>query len=170
MTQFKGEYAGAALHSFLRGLKQAPQIITTILRKHGITEIDPNAWYDLETARSIYASVGKQVGSFSLTAVGSEMINTAKFPPAINDVTSALQSIQAAYLMSARGTNLGEITCDVKHDRRAVLVFSTPFPCALDKGIIQGCVKRFGGLPMIEHGIGCRDEGATSCTYTVNWM
>ncbi|GIV95464.1 MAG: hypothetical protein KatS3mg057_0121 [Herpetosiphonaceae bacterium] len=173
MPTYEGEYSGAALQSFIRGLKQSPQIITAILRKHGIDQIDPNAWYKLETARAIYADIGKMIGNASLSAVGVEIINSAVFPPGINDVKSALESIQPAYEMNVRGrngSNLGRITCEFLGKRRARMTFSTPFPCALDQGIIQGCAKRFGATALIVHSPGCRDQGAEACTYTVDWL
>src|SRR5690606_2638467 len=123
-------YLGAALRSFVRGLSQSEAIVNQILLNHGLKEIDEKQWYDLNTARSIYYTVGKQVGERSLHAVGLQMISTAQFPPGIDDIKSVLKSLDAAYKMNCQGAEIGAITCDFEDDHSAMVVFATPFPCA----------------------------------------
>lgn len=170
MQQFDGEYHGAALRSFIRGLDKSQQLTQRILQSHGLDRIQDDQWYDLNLARSIYASVAREIGNRSLYNVGLKMIESAPFPPEINDVRSVLASLDAAYRMNVRGPDIGGITCTFTGDRSAVIVFSTPFVCALEHGIIQGCCRKFGARALIEHGPeGCRDEGRPSCTYRVTW-
>ena len=52
----------------------------------------------------------------------------------------------------------------------AVVVFATPFPCVLSRGIVQGCCRKYGARALIDHGPGgCVDKGAPSCVYRVAW-
>lgn len=170
MKPFQGQYLGAALRSFVRGLHQSEAIVRQILRNHGLEKIDENQWYDLNTARSIYYTVGSQVGERSLHAVGLEMIGSAQFPPAIDDIKSLLMSLDAAYRMNCRGPEIGAITCEFEDDHTALVVFATPFPCALSRGILQGCARKFAPDALIEHSPeGCVDKGASSCCFHVAW-
>ena len=170
MQHFDGQYQGAALQAFIRGLGHSQRLVDQILKDNGLTRIDAEQWYDLNTARAIYMAIARQVGDRSLHAVGLKMIESAPFPPEITDVTSVLASLGAAYHMNVRGTNIGDITCTFLDEHSAMVICSTPFPCALERGIVQGCCKKFGALALIEHGSdGCRDQGAPACTYRVTW-
>jgi len=168
-TRFQGQYHGAALQAFIRGLGHAKSLTEQILRSHGLERIDAEEWYDLNTARSIYYTIGKQVGERSLHAVGLQMIEAAPFPPEVKDVRSVLASLDAAYHMNVRGNEIGSISCSFEDDRSAAVVFATPFPCALNRGIVQGCAKKFVPAALLEHGAGCVDDGSPSCTYFVTW-
>lgn len=170
MKSFKGQYLGAALRSFVRALQQSEALVRQILRNHGLERIDENQWYDLNTARSIYYTVGAQVGERSLHGVGLQMIDAAQFPPGIDDIKSVLLGLDAAYRMNCRGPEIGAITCEFEGDHTALVVFATPFPCALSRGILQGCAKRFAPDALIEHGRdGCVDRNDPSCCFHVEW-
>lgn len=166
---FQGEYFGQALTSFLKGLRSSEALIQRILSAHGLAEIDPSRWYDLELARSIYYDVGRTIGPRALYNVGVEILTSAVFPPGIETPGAALASIDAAYRMNARGANLGSIAAQVEEDS-ALMVFTTPFPCSLDQGICAGACSHFGFTPLVEHrGDSCRDRGDEACEYQVSW-
>lgn len=170
MQRFQGQYAGAALQSFVRGLGQSEALVRQILRNHRLERIDPDAWYDLDVARSIYYTVGEQVGERSLHAVGLQMIDAASFPPAIDDIQSVLRSLDHAYRLNCRGPQIGEIRCELEGEGAALVTFATPFPCALTRGILQGCARKFAPDALIEHGPeGCVDQGHPECTFQVTW-
>jgi hypothetical protein len=170
MEKLEGKYNGAALQAFVLGLERSKPLIEKVLKDHGLDRVDPERWYDLNLARSIYYSVGKLVGARSVKAVGLKIIDAALFPPEVNDVRSVLASLDAAYHLNTQGTGLGYIACTFEDARSASIVFAIPFPCALAIGVIQGCCKKFGARPLVEHGTGgCIDDGAPSCTYRVSW-
>ena len=106
---YVGEYNGAALQAFVRGVR-LKILVDKILRAHGLDSIDPKRWYDLELARSLYASVGREVGTRSLTRIGAELINAGVFPPTIQDVHSALAAVVPGYRLNCRGSNIGELS------------------------------------------------------------
>jgi hypothetical protein len=170
MPAYEGEYSGAALSSFIKGLGQSESVIQRILQPHGLKAIDPEQWYDLELARAIYYDLEKHVGSRTLYNVGIQMIESAPFPPQINDVPSVLSSLNGAYSMNVRGPQIGGITTVLEDDDAAVVTFSTPFPCHLEQGVVAGCCKKFGATPLLEHGPeGCRDQGNPECVYHISW-
>lgn len=96
MKHFEGEYLGAALQSFVRGLSHSGSLIQQILQSHGLTQVAADELYDLNTARSIYHTVGNQIGERSLYTVGLKMIESAEFPPGISDIRSMLSSLDHA--------------------------------------------------------------------------
>jgi hypothetical protein len=170
MKTFQGQYFGAALHSFVKGLSQSEVLTAQILRAHGLEKIDPEQWYDLNTARSIYYTIGQQVGERSLHNVGLQMINSAPFPPEITDVKGVLQSLDHAYHMNVRGPEIGSIACEFEDDNTALVTYATPFPCALSRGITLGAARKFMPNALVEHAPdGCVDQGAPSCTFHVTW-
>jgi hypothetical protein len=170
MQQYDGSYSGEALQTFLKGLRQSEGLIQEILREHNLTTIDPQQWYPLDVARGIYRSVAQRVGDNTLFGVGLEMIGSAAFPPGIHDVPSVLASLDMAYRLNARGPQIGGITCTFGDDSSATVVFTTPFPCALERGIVQGCCDRFNTPALLEHGSAeCRDRGDERCVYFVSW-
>ncbi len=170
MQLFQGQYFGAALHSFVKGLGPSEALIEQILRAHGLERIDPGQWYDLNTARSIYYTVGAQVGERSLHGVGLQMIESAPFPPGIEDIRALLQSLDRAYHMNVRGPEIGYIASEFDGEHTALVTFATPFPCALSRGILRGCARKFAPDALVEHGPGgCVDRGDSACTFHVTW-
>jgi hypothetical protein len=171
MKSLQGQYYGAALHAFVKGLSQSESLILQILRAHGLERIEPDQWYDLNTARSIYYMVGRQVGERSLHAVGLQMINSARFPPEIRDVRGVLLSLDHAYHMNVRGPEIGSIAVEFAGDDTALVTFDrTPFPCALRRGVTVGAARKFMSHALLEHGPdGCIDRGGSSCTFHVTW-
>jgi hypothetical protein len=154
----------------MKGLRQSETVIQQILAAHDLTTIDPETWYPLDTARSIYRSVAEHVGDNTLFQVGLEMIGSAPFPPNVTDVRGVLSILDMVYQMNARGDNIGGISCTFTDETSATIVFTTPFPCALERGIIQGCCDRYDAQALIEHGANeCRDQGASRCVYFVSW-
>jgi hypothetical protein len=164
------EYSGAALNSFVLALGHSEGVISKILADSGVDRIDPERWYDFEWASAIYYKIGAVVGRASLIEVGRNMIETAEFPPGIDDIHSLLMALGAAYRLNVRGSNIGEITCAIEDEHSATMVWTPKFPCALNIGILEGSCSRYGAKALIEHGIGgCLDEGAPSCTYHISW-
>jgi hypothetical protein len=168
--RLEGEYHGAALRAVILGLADAEQLVKMILREHGLESIEPDRWYDLSTARSIYQAVARRIGSRSLKAIGLKMVETAVFPPDLKDVRSVLAGLDAAYHMNVKGHDIGGIACEFSAARSATITYSTLTPCALCLGIIEGCCRKYGARPLIDHGAtGCRDRGDPSCIYRLSW-
>lgn len=166
----KREYNGAALNSFILALGHSQSVIEKLLVDSGVDRIDPDRWYDFEWASSMYFKIQDVVGRGAVIEVGKKMIETAEFPPGIDDIPSLLQSLDAAYRLNARGPDIGEITCELEDEHSATLVWTPKFPCALNIGIMEGACSRYGATALIEHGAGgCIDAGGNACTYHVSW-
>ncbi|HEY8377972.1 MAG TPA: hypothetical protein VIK91_15855, partial [Nannocystis sp.] len=105
-----------------------------------------------------------------LMEVGRKMIESAVYPPGIDNIQTLLMSLGEAFRLNARGPGVGTVICTLEDDHSATLDWSAKGPCALCIGILEGSCRRFGVEPMIEHGAGgCKDEGAPTCIYHVTW-
>lgn len=166
-----GQYNGAALYSFLLGLGHSEALVHKVLQDAGVDSIDPKRWYDINWAMEVYFAIYEKIGRGAMIAVGKKMIETAPFPPGLDDVKRLLMGLDAAYRLNVRGgADLGGITCEFDDDDSARLVWSTLGPCPLNIGIIEGCCSRVGAAALVEHGAGgCMDEGGSSCTYLVSF-
>ncbi|HVI00173.1 MAG TPA: hypothetical protein VM869_15760 [Enhygromyxa sp.] len=170
MSAEQREYSGAALNSFILALGHARDVIQKILADAGVERIDPQRWYDFVWARDIYFKIGAQVGRGALIEVGRRMVETAEYPPGIDDIPTLLTSLDAAYRLNARGPDIGEIRCTIEDQHSATLTWTPAFPCELNIGILEGSCSRYGAKALVEHGSGgCVNDGAPSCTYHVSW-
>lgn len=170
MSVDKREYSGAALNSFVLALEHSHNIVHKLLADAGVDRIDPDRWYDYDWAVSIFYRIGEQVGRGALIEVGRKMIESAVYPPGIDNIHTLLMSLGAAFRLNARGPGVGDILCTLDDDHSATLDWAVKGPCALCIGILEGSCRRYGIEPMIEHGAGgCRDEGASTCIYHVSW-
>lgn len=170
MTDEAREYSGAALNSFILGLSQSKPVIDKILADVGVESIDPERWYDGDWALDIYYRIAREVGPAAVSEVGRKMIETAEFPPGIDGVEAAMQTLGEAFRLNTRGPGWGDIVCTLDDEHSATLDWTAEGPCALNVGIIQGVCSRYGATALIEHGgKGCKDDGASTCVYHVSW-
>jgi len=164
-----GLYLGQALKSFFNAVPGdvARNKIIQIIDQNGIKD---DQWYDINQARLLYYYIGITYGPATIARVGYDIINAAIFPDFINDPTSALQSIDAAYKMNTKGENLGGISTEIISHSEMNLTFTTPFPCNLDIGIMKGCTAKYGKHATVKHiSETCRDNGDGECQYHVSY-
>jgi hypothetical protein len=59
----------------------------------------------------------------------------------------------------------------VNHGRRFELICENPYPCDLDRGIVEAMARRFEPAAMVFHDTKslCRKAGGESCTFHVEW-
>lgn len=182
------EVNGEAILSVVDGATMKG-IAIAILARHGITEPRPGTWHSqqpwLNSFREIYASIGAN----TCYQIGRKIPENATFPPDIDHLEKALQSIDVAYHLNHRID--GEILFDPSTGRmqegighygyekigpRSVrMVCHNPYPCDFDRGIIDAMARKFkpnGSLFVkVTHDdtAPCRKKGADACTYMVEW-
>lgn len=167
------EVLGAALSSMTVGMGDA---VLPILKAHGVGNLDPDAWYPMDAWLSAFKDIaeGKTNAMFNLVSIGMAIPENAVFPPQIDSLVAALQSIDIAYHMNHRGGEIGNYHATVANDRQVDFVCWNPYPCDFDYGIIYGMARRFCP-PNISFRVRhddhaeCRKKGADSCTYHVTW-
>jgi hypothetical protein len=149
----------------------------------GLVEFDPNAWYPLDANLRCLAAIGAQAESI-LHQAGKLIPKHFPFPPQINDVPSVLKTLDVAYHMNhrLRGVvmfdpatgklldGIGHYTAELGKPGEATVFCDNPYPCALDRGLLFGVIRRFAARATVDHvGDACRAKGATACTYRVSW-
>jgi hypothetical protein len=174
-VRLEGQHRGAALQAFVLALGQSPAA-QRVLKKEGLVRIEPDKWYDINLARTIYHNLLEQVGERTVYQAGFTMIEGALGPSAsavlhdLRDVRSLLLGLESIYRRFTRGPHIGDFTVEFDEGRCATIVCTTALPCALLRGIIQGSVRKFAPTALVEHGEGdCQDRGAATCTYFLNW-
>ena len=148
--------------------------------------VDRDAWYPLSNWLAAYESIAKTVGPRALMQIGQQIPKHAPFPPTINDIHSALSSLNAAYHMNHRkrgkvmfDPETGQLTpgigsygyTPVPRERKIISVCENPYPCDFDKGLITALANRFEKMSRVVHDddAPCRRTNAESCTYTISW-
>jgi len=167
------EVAGDLLRAVVTGVGQfssdarGPAIAA--LSEHGVAEPSPGEWYPLAPAIAAIESVDGLVGVDGTLDLGKRVSRTFAFPAATDDVPAALAALDRAYRDHHRG-DAGGYTFRQIGDDDGRIECHTPYPCAFDRGVVEGVTSRFadGFVCLREVGV-CRADGAERCTYELTW-
>ena len=188
------EVSGECIGSMVDGFKKYPTVASKYLTKQGLVktngpktgEVDREGWFPLENWLAAYEGIAAEVGINSLYACGRSIPENAVFPPNVQDIYSAIGSIEVAYHMNHRKNGVrmfdpatGMMLEGIGHykmealpeEHRIVCVCENPYPCDFDRGIIAAMANRFEAHAKTVHDneAPCRKKGAESCTYVVWW-
>jgi hypothetical protein len=148
-----------------------------ILKKHGLSIIEPEGWYDQQKWLNAFREIHDTLGTNTLYIIGKAIPANAKFPPEIDSLEKALNAIDVAYHMNHTKGNIGnyKVTEFDGKKRRAVMTCNNPYPSDFDRGIINAMLVRFKPKDSIKYDVvldtskETRIRGADSCTYSVSW-
>lgn len=188
------EVSGDSLGAIVDGFKNYPSVAMKCLSKFGLVKSEPgkppvvdrSGWYPLKDWLLAYEGIANEIGYNSLYGIGRSIPENAVFPPHINDVFSAVSSIDVAYHLNHRkdgavmfDMQTGMMLEGIGHykaegfpdENRIVCVCENPYPCDFDRGIISAMASRFepGSKTVHDNDAPCRKKGADSCTYIVWW-
>ena len=185
------EISGDSVAATLDGFKKYPAVAMNYLMKFGFIknksdEINRSAWYAHENWLRVFEGIAIDVGPNSLYSIGKTIPANAVFPPQVNDIYSAIGSLDIAYHMNHRKNGVvmfnpetGAMIEGIGHyratptpsERKIVCVAENPYPCELDRGIYAALAARFEAQARTVHDdeAPCRKKGADSCTYTICW-
>jgi hypothetical protein len=177
MTQFTAhdpnvEVIGAAILATIDGMEVD---ITSLLEKHGIETVEMIGWYSqqawLDVLRAI--SEGNGYSMLDLVGVGMRIPDNAVWPPEVDSVEKALQSINIAYNMNHRGGEIGSYAATVLGEGHMRLTCDNPYPSDFDYGIIYRTVQKFlpedQGFTVRRADSPSRLKGDRMCIYDVAW-
>lgn len=171
------EVLGQTVLSCVNALPSYQNVMEQMLTKHGLSDIAPDKWYSQERWLNAFRDIGKRYGPNTLFLIGKAIPVNAKFPPNINDLESALNSIDVAYKMNHRNGDIGyykllELNNAGKY---ATMECKNPYPSHFDMGIILSMARKFKNNPSHIVEI-TRDEskpsrltGGNSCQYILKW-
>ncbi|MFH1380703.1 MAG: hypothetical protein ABIH57_00835, partial [Candidatus Omnitrophota bacterium] len=162
MTQFDAfvsgvEVNGQTILSVVEGMGEFRVLALDILRQNGIDNPQPLKWYSQQDWLNAFKVIHEKLGQYTLQQIGMKIPENADWPPEINDIESALASIDVAYHMNHRingrvmfnpvnGTmeeGIGHYGYEKVSERKIKMVCDNPYPCDFDKGIILAVAKKF---------------------------
>jgi hypothetical protein len=151
--------------------------VMSIMNKHGLANIQPAEWYPLQRVLDTLKEIEDTYGHHLLFQVGEQAALKAPVPPEIDSLKACLLGLNVTLKRFNRGGDVGgyEITEDQGPGgfTRYVVVASTPYPCSLTRGYLEGFAKRFGSheakeiLVRHDEDRPCRREGSDTCAYIV---
>jgi hypothetical protein len=146
-----------------------------IMAEHGLPEPRPGEWYPFQAYLDALRHMYEKIGPATIVDIGKKLVANNKFPPGIDTLEQALATLDAAYRARHRGSELGFFRFEKLDDRRLRMTIRNPYPCELDRGVVQALAQRFRppravGLrvahPDEQH---CRKHGADECVLEVTW-
>ncbi len=186
MAEFKSfapgvQVSGEVLMAFVAGFPQeAKKSGLEILARHGLDSPQPKQYFPLQNFLDAMKEISDTFSSQMLFRIGEQISLHAVLPPGLDDLEKCLSSINAAYHMNHTGGEIGtyEYTYLGKEGGldRVKMVCRNPYPCAFDRGVIEGFAKRFKPAGCYDVVVRhddlepCRRKGQESCTYVVSWL
>jgi len=175
------EVLGEVLMAFASGFPQEGRSFgIKILEKHGLSTPEPQKYYPLQSFLDAMKEISDTFSAQMLYRVGEQIALHAVLPPGIDDLEKCLGLIDTAYHMNHRGGEIGKYEYQFQGTegglQRARMICNNPYPCAFDRGVIEGFAKRFKSSAsydvVVRHddSAPCRRNGQDSCTYIISWL
>jgi hypothetical protein len=171
------EVNGQTILSFVNAMPQYKEVVLGILEKNKLKDINPEGWYSQKYWLNAFKEVSEVYGQNTLFAIGKAIPESAKFPPEIRDLRSALDLINVAYHMNHRGGEIGyyKLTAFDDKNMKAEMECKNPYPSEFDRGIITAMARKFKPRESLlvsvelDNAKPSRMKGADSCTYKIKW-
>ena len=182
------EVNGQTILSVLDGMTGFEFTAKQILSNNGITNIVKDKWYSQQAWLNAFNEIAMKIGNATVTKIGRMIPKNAQWPPNVDSIFSAFQSIDIAYHMNHRlhDTILfdkitGKCLPDIGNYKYSKLsknsikmVCNNPYPCSFDKGIIKAVAEKFKpkGYKLIfkeNTKQSCRSNGDEYCIYIISW-
>ena len=174
------EVSGRVVRQVADGLRELPTEDSVrsreILARNGLDEPNPDDWYLLVELLDALEAIGATLGDETLTRLGAKIPEGVEWPSNVETASDGFETVDEAYRLNHRGGDIGYYEFHEVADRERRVTCANPYPCAFDKGIIEGTLRAFGEefsyTPMVflhETSEQCRDDGGEQCTYRVSW-
>ena len=169
--QVAGESIKAALDAL--GIWRAKGV--KILAEYGLLEPRPGEWYSFQAYLDALRHMYEKIGPATIVDIGKRLVLDNPFPAGIDTLEQALSTLDGAYRARHRGAELGFFRFERLGDRRLRLTIRNPYPCELDRGVVQAMAQRFrpeGAMAVrVTHADErqCRKHGAEECVLEVGW-
>lgn len=149
-------------------------------------QIDNNDWYQQQDWLDALKEMSSRLGDDALSQIGMKIPENALFPEQVEDMDSALKSIDIAYHMNHRKNGrimfdpssgimlegIGHYGYSRNGDERVIVCeCDTPYPCTFDKGVLTAMAQKFNPNAYVLHddSMPCRKNGNESCIYKIVW-
>jgi hypothetical protein len=165
--------SGASIRAYVHALGLLRRRGLQILADQGIEEVDPEEWYPWQAYLNAQRAIYENVGPNTVGVIGRKLVEESEFPPELEGVHAALSELDGDYRLRHRGKDVGGFTYEPTGERSGRVVIRNPYPCALDRQVVEALCRRFrpaeSAAVYVRHGDGCRDDGAGECVLDVSW-
>ena len=170
------EVNGQSILSIVNALSNGQENRLEILKKHGIDPA-PDKWYPQQAWLNAFKEISTVIGDHTVFLIGKSIPDNATFPPEINNLEMALNSIDQAYHMNHQGGEIGHYKL-IEFDeinKTAIMSCNNPYPSEFDRGIITTMARKFRPKSSLKSDVTLfntkesRRRGAESCTYKITW-
>lgn len=178
MTEFKVFDTNTEVHqNFLQVVSEALKILEydpdRYFQKHGFNLDADIEWYDLQKCLDMLKDIQDSEGSECLVSAGNQCPDLAIWPPEIDSIEKAFDSMDMAYHMNHRNGEIGHYIVTHVADRHIRVKAENPWPSNFDFGMCWGLAKRFAPkdskIQVIREPSPSRVNGDEYCTYDVTW-
>jgi predicted hydrocarbon binding protein len=165
-----GEWVGTVAAGVDRFSADSREPARAVLEDAGLADADPAEWYALAGYVDAVASIHDIVGDQAVHALGQRVARAVAFPEGTEDVPAALDALDEVCRAGHRGGDHGGYAFRQIGDEDGRVECRTPYPCAFDRGIVEGAaVAHAEGFVRVCEVGACRADGAERCTYEVSW-
>jgi|GEM_PF-2770141 len=127
------EVLGQSMMSVIAGMSASAR---PLLAKYGLDALEADKWYKLQPILDFYREVSQSKNAkLNLTSTGTKVPEKTIFPPEIDSIQKAFQSLDEAYHINHRNGDIGHYHTTIVNNRQIDVLAETPFPCDLDGGL-----------------------------------
>jgi hypothetical protein len=143
------------------------------LAKEGITNPDPEGWYDLKIVLAFYEQITKEYGPNTVFDLGKAIPEHAQFPPGVDSIEGLFGLANIAYNMNHRNGYVGFYNM-ISHDveaKKIIMHCYNPYPCDFDRGIFTAMARKFksGARVVVDESKPSKKKGGNESWYIVSY-
>jgi hypothetical protein len=170
------EVNGESVYAVVDGMGAFKQTALKILAKQGIVNPEAGEWYSQQALLNALSVISDKLGPDALYNIGMKIPDNAQFPPDIDSLDRALNSLDAAFYLNHRNGKIGHYHLGAVRETSFEIMCENSYPCEFDRGVLTALCNRFKPKGSNAHAAVihddsklCRKKGADSCTYLINW-
>jgi len=191
-NEYKGiEILGQSVFGLVQAFGQFKALASQLLLAEGIGRsgpdgqvvVDLDAWYPMDGYLRAFARANQQMSGSVLHQIGVSVAKYVEEAGPLKDIQTLAKILDKGYHMHHRKhgrpmwdpttgillEGIGHYQCRNRSDGSVEIESDIPYPCAFDKGLLFGFLRRTHTVGAILHDDShpCRERGNRSCVYIV---
>jgi len=116
-----------------------------IFSRHGLGEIDPDAWYPMSKMVDIFNEMSEKSQMMDFVSLGMKMGEQLRLPPELANMSflDLVRGLEDTYNYNNRGDDSGYIRGEIVSDNHVIIHYRCPYPDDLLYGSLYGYARRF---------------------------
>lgn len=169
------EVTGEAIQAVIDGVGQfstvSEQTTRSLFVDNGLPPTPKlNEWYALSTYLDGIDSMVEAFEDTTIERIGKQLTFVVDWPGPRSSVEAAMATLASWFRRTHRGGNAGTIGFERTGPDSGRVRCETPYPCALERGMISGLSSHAGSALVTVTEVGhCREEGGDNCVYELSW-